>query len=358
MKAAVFLTVDSRFRTLGYAQALHIARSQLLDVHLFDEGEDDGGALAPAPGVFVHRRRLAPLVDGKLPASGKWPHVVYGRLFVPDLLAGYDRLIYLDADVAVSGDLDPLLTLDLEDKAIAAVQDADLWGGKSPVAGFSGKSEWLRAIGVRADVYFNSGVLLIDVARYRQAAPSASIGAYFDAYGDKVTMWDQDFLNFVFQGKWKELSPIWNFQAIAMEAGYAPLLRPVIHHFNEIQKPWHRGYYFGDPVFTAYFERIAAEAGVDFAAFPPFVRAGGWRRSKYFVRDWLHRAGVRWRMPRRRVREALERRENFRAHVAEVARTGRYPLDPEAVEAIRDAPMELVFNGNEVVSWLGAPPER
>lgn len=348
MKFAIFLTVDDRFRTLGYAQAVHLARTQSIDVHLFDEGKSPYPALPEVEGLTIHKGRLGPLVDTQLPSSRKWPHVVYGRLFVPQILSSYSRLLYVDADVAVVGDLLPLLSGPMDGAAIGAVHDADVWGSGSPIAGCETKDEWLRGIGVQDTRYFNSGVLLIEVERYLQVDVSAPLAGYFQTYGDMVTMWDQDFLNYLFQSRWKELSPVWNFQAICNDSGYGSFMRPAIFHFNEVQKPWHKGYYFGDPRFFEYFLRLAEMAGVDIKSFPPFVHASMTRRVKYAVRSFLYRLGLRWRFPRRRVKESLERRAAMIDHLNDVVSDGRYPVDLDTLQKMKKAKMTLGFNGNEV----------
>lgn len=348
MKFAVFLTVDDRFRTLGYAQAVHIARTQSVDVHVFDESVRQHPSLPEVEGVTIHRGKLGPLVDARLPSSHKWPHVVYGRLFVPQILSVYDRLLYVDADIAIAGELRPLFSLEMEGAAIGAVHDADVWGEGSPIAVSDTKDQWLRGIGVEGPLYFNSGVMLIDVKRYLKVDVSTPLNGYFQTYGAMVTMWDQDFLNHLFQSKWKELSPIWNFQAICNDSGYAIFLQPVIYHFNEVQKPWHTGYFFGDRRFSQYFYDIAKFAGVEFKTFPPFVHANLTRRIKYAVRHFLYRAGIRWKLPHRRVKESLDRRAAIIAHLDDVAATGRYPVNLGALGQMKQAKMSLGFNGNEV----------
>ena len=84
----------------------------------------------------------------------------YARLLIPDLLPAHvRRVIYLDGDVLVRRDLSPLFHVELGDAPVAAVRDFAIG---------STTHDWS---GVRESAvprpYFNSGLLVIDVARWR-----------------------------------------------------------------------------------------------------------------------------------------------------------------------------------------------
>ena len=86
----------------------------------------------------------------------------YLRLALPAAFAGaYRRLLYLDADVFVQGgDFGALLGVDIGPHALAAVRDNIQWRtpGRRPDA--------FRRLGLGPAPFFNSGVLLIDVAAF------------------------------------------------------------------------------------------------------------------------------------------------------------------------------------------------
>ena len=87
--------------------------------------------------------------------------------------------------------------------------------------------------------YFNAGVLLIDLPRWREERISERAYAYLTAHPE-APLGDQDGLNFACDGLWKKLDPRWNFQKHFEEqiASLTAAERPAIVHFVTGQKPW------------------------------------------------------------------------------------------------------------------------
>ncbi len=106
--------------------------------------------------VSLHEVELKALEQ--LPASHDFPASIYLRLLAPYVLHREDQALYLDADVVC---LKPLSTLwstfDGKDALLAAVED-------KPLA----VAERVQALNLQAGRYFNSGVLLIPLARWRK----------------------------------------------------------------------------------------------------------------------------------------------------------------------------------------------
>ena len=80
-------------------------------------------------------------------------YAAFFRYFIADEVQE-DRVLYLDSDTIVNAKLDDLFTLDLQDYAIAAVQDFD-------------QSGWLTT--------FNSGVMVIDAKKWREKNSTQSL---------------------------------------------------------------------------------------------------------------------------------------------------------------------------------------
>ena len=112
-------------------------------------------------------------------------YAAYFRFFIPDILKE-DKVLYLDSDIIVNGDLTPLFAIDLGDGPVAAVRDE------------------------LQQTNFNSGVLLINNAYWREHSISTKLFELADQYHE-VEFGDQGILNRFFVGQWKELDVNYNF---------------------------------------------------------------------------------------------------------------------------------------------------
>ena len=112
-------------------------------------------------------------------------YAAYFRFFIPDILKE-DKVLYLDSDIIVNGDLTPLFAIDLGDSPVAAVRDE------------------------LQQTNFNSGVLLINNAYWREHSISTKLFELADQYHE-VEFGDQGILNRFFVGQWKELDVNYNF---------------------------------------------------------------------------------------------------------------------------------------------------
>jgi len=175
----------------------------------------------------------------------------YLRLFVDQLLpTEADRVLYLDADMLVRTDLTPLYQADLQGKTIGAVRDLVIADLSHP---YSGITDYMQR-GLPSDGhYFNAGLLLIDLNRWRSERLGHAILEYARQHGGQGNF-DQDALNASVHRDWTELDLTWNVQGSVllldehpshpwveeMRALRADLLRdPATVHFSGTIKPWH-----------------------------------------------------------------------------------------------------------------------
>jgi lipopolysaccharide biosynthesis glycosyltransferase/tetratricopeptide (TPR) repeat protein len=188
-------------------------------------------------GLKSHRKKFGP-IDENI-----WENPHYTRLLLPETLPFLSKLLYLDGDIIVRDDIRSLWDTDLKGATIGAVQDAGvLWDHQS----------WFLA--AYAGNYFNSGVMLLDLARWRSADITARVLDWVRLYAKssgqgKWTAWcDQSPLNRALAGEWAKLSPTWNFTpvtnetlALAYDLSAAEFLQiaesPCIYHFGFF-KPW------------------------------------------------------------------------------------------------------------------------
>lgn len=147
----------------------------------------------------------------------------YFRLFLPDLLSCVERILYVDADVICTSNLDELKRMYLENKIIAAVPDTMKMQSRN------------KKLGLTEDnVYVNSGVLLMDVQKWRTYDISNKIMCAIREYGDKIRYEDQDAINVVLAGKIKYIDISYN--CIDMRKNKTNNAK--ILHFASNPKPW------------------------------------------------------------------------------------------------------------------------
>ena len=208
----------------------------------------------------------------------RWPSIVTLPLELPWLVEG--RCLFIDADTLVVGDVGEIMAIDLEGMPLGACIDP-YFDGSSDLATTSRRltrtrlqdvllpkrsrrkreSELRRIVsmGLRpGDVYFNSGVLVMECDAIRALAPLSSRGlplndpGGMEPYANHLP--DQDRLNEFFAGRYRRLSMRWNLAPMARggkgrhwpesvrQEHDAAAAQPGIWHFAgpERKKPWSR----------------------------------------------------------------------------------------------------------------------
>jgi lipopolysaccharide biosynthesis glycosyltransferase len=179
--------------------------------------------------------RDAPLIDWYF-TSAVYFRLVMGRL-MPDHI---DRILYLDADTLVRRSLEELFSTDVDGHVLAAVPELD------------------RAHPARVSLppgagYFNSGVLRVNLAEWRRAHVEDACLRYIEQHRDdpdRIMMPDQDALNVVLTGRWRELGAEYNYVEWQRPDF---TIEPRIVHFAGGVKPWH---YSGRPRYKDEYLRV------------------------------------------------------------------------------------------------------
>ncbi len=174
----------------------------------------------------------------------------YYKMFTDRLIPDVDdRIIYIDCDTVVEGDISGLLTIDMEDKPIGMVQDSLVAKVKTSV-GIDDK-----------DRYYNSGVILIDLKRWKELDCSGRIHRHIRDIRSYGTV-DQDVLNIELHDEIVTLPVKYNLQPIHFVYPYRTYCRvykhsepyysedeikeavrePAIIHFLRYigESPWHK----------------------------------------------------------------------------------------------------------------------
>lgn len=178
-----------------------------------------------------------------LPVSNRISNAAYYRILIPENIdSQVDRYLYLDADLIVTGKLEPLFMIDMDDKVIASVND---------VAAIDMDKHKKHSIPEKY-LYFNSGVMLVDKNRWLQADAGKRVLRYRTENNDICDFLDQDGFNGALYKERLNIPPRWNQQVglfyvngDAAKKAYPDGMDearydPAIVHFNGSEKPWHR----------------------------------------------------------------------------------------------------------------------
>jgi lipopolysaccharide biosynthesis glycosyltransferase len=146
----------------------------------------------------------------------------YSRFLIPQLKPNLDKVLYIDVDVVVMGDIKDLYEQDLEEYALGAVIEQ---GGIDYV-----RRSKLNIEMAEDSVYFNAGILVIDSKKWRAKKVFKGLSNIVKEYNSKLLCHDQDALNKYFEANYKLLDKKFNVMDTNDEI--------IIRHFASTIKPW------------------------------------------------------------------------------------------------------------------------
>ena len=275
-----------------YTMLYHLSPDRDIDLHVMDAGITEASRTRLEELVRrTHDRAvlhwvypdLAKVEGINVELKSRYNRSLFYRFLIPDGLADVDRALYIDSDVVVEANIEDLWAQSLDGFPLAAVRERTV---SCPVAGVG---EW-EALGLDPDeAYFNSGVLLMDLEQWRREGIHTDAIEYLsDPMHYLINPSDQEALNAVLCGRWKQLDPRWN------GLYYFPkeVLEEVsLSHFAG-SHPW-----------------LAASAHPAEAEFFRYLRASGWYTLTallaFLVKLQLRRAVYTLKRMTRPVRQAL-----------------------------------------------------
>ena len=155
-------------------------------------------------------------------------HITYARLLISNILPSHvERVLYLDSDTIVIESLKDLINQNFDDSYLIAVNELD-WGPETI-------PNWLQEKKLIGEGYFNAGVMLINLKRWRDESISDKLLEIADTYKEQLVFWDQDVLNIAFRNKWKLAEKKFN----AFRLDNRTSSKPSIIHYAGVIKPWH-----------------------------------------------------------------------------------------------------------------------
>ena len=189
------------------------------------------------PNLHIHWR---PSTLSKEIGDHSWGHVsgaTYERLLIDEYLPDETAVaLWLDCDLLVVDDITTLFQRQFNGHTIQAVKDPFVPYVCSPF----GVHNW-RELGLKNNTpYFNAGVMLIDMDRWRATEVASRSLQHIQRYGKKVFFYDQEALNAVIGDNWIALDDRWNCSNNPFHAKKQNPRnnQPAIIHFAGRIKPW------------------------------------------------------------------------------------------------------------------------
>lgn len=177
-----------------------------------------------------------------------WNSIVLARLVLDRLLPNnVNRVLYLDGDTIVRGNLKELYETDMGESVIGASIEPTADHVRKQTLGIDG-------------AYYNAGVLLINLKKWRSDRAGQKILKYYAEHNGRLFANDQDAINGVLKGEIYTLPPKYNFCNIYNQYPYRFLCKlvapakyfskaefddsvknPVTIHYLGEERPWRAG---------------------------------------------------------------------------------------------------------------------
>lgn len=154
--------------------------------------------------------------------------VTYYRLFIASLFPQYDKVVYLDCDLVVLGDIAELYHVELGENILGAAPEQFVQNTRE----FRAYAE--TALGVDPDGYVNAGVLLMNLKEFRRNAIEEKFIRLITEYDFDLLDPDQAYLNYLCLGRIHVLPNGWNKEPMPLACEG----KKNIVHYALYKKPW------------------------------------------------------------------------------------------------------------------------
>jgi lipopolysaccharide biosynthesis glycosyltransferase len=167
----------------------------------------------------------------------------YNRIFMSSILKlEIEKVLYLDCDIIIKNSIIELLDTNIDEYYLAGVAE-------KPTEAV------IQNLQLNKSNYFNSGVLLINLKKWRTEYFEQKLVNFTNNFRNKIIFHDQDVLNFCAKNNWLSLNYKYNvthffyypesylFDYFGLtEREYLEIKsNPIILHFTSHQKPWIEG---------------------------------------------------------------------------------------------------------------------
>ena len=156
--------------------------------------------------VRVRCLNIAPRIQESIRALPTLKHITsetYFRFYIPEIFANYDKVLYLDADVAAEADVGELFDTPMGDA---------LLGGAVNVCKTATADRVARDFGISNERYVNAGVLLFHNRLLREEGADKRFFRFLETVPPELLFYsDQDVLNAVCKDRIVYFDSAWNF---------------------------------------------------------------------------------------------------------------------------------------------------
>ena len=194
---------------------------------------------------FVDLSYYIEKVKDKLYTRDYYSNTTYFRLFLPELYPQYDKVLYLDSDIIVLGDISELYNTDMETNLVAAAPDDIIQYNKV----FQDYAELVVGV-AKYQHYFNAGVLLMNLDELRKFKFQEKFLYLLEKVKFSIAQ-DQDYLNRLCKGRVTLVSHDWDVMPYVNTETKPEEIKLI--HYNFAYKPWH----FEDVPYNEYFWEYA-----------------------------------------------------------------------------------------------------
>ena len=191
------------------------------------------------------------LTDYKLKANAHISVETYYRFLIQDAMPDYHKVLYIDCDLVINGDISKLFETDVDEYILAATRDPDFLGQIN-----GADQETMKYIQSKFKMqdpynYFQAGVILFNEDEMRKAH---TVNEWLEFASTPYRYNDQDVLNLYCEGRVKFIDMKWNmlvdcnhersevieFAPDAIQKEYQLARQdPKIIHYAGFKKPWH-----------------------------------------------------------------------------------------------------------------------
>ena len=177
-----------------------------------------------------------------------YTNTTYYRLFIPNLYPQYEKVLYLDCDIVVLGDISKLYNIDIEDNLIGAIPCEAMQISRE-------LTEYAeKVIGMKnVKDYINAGIMLMNLTEMRKMDLQTKFIYLLETIKYKVAQ-DQDYINRMCKGRIKYIDSSWEVEPHPTDIPRKEKDLNIIHYLL-IYKPWH----FDNVLYQEYFWEYAKQ---------------------------------------------------------------------------------------------------